>query len=191
MALPERSRTIVFLLEPYAPAVMKPRRDKPHLDAGPARDDRIYTTAVQAPIYGDRTHVAATSVRAPPDAPVSSETSVIPTFNSEPSLVAIPSRSASSASAPLNLGDQVIRSAAAQTKGTSRKLVDISGQQVNTPKPTKNEQFAAGVAEAGVPGCLRPDAFKLDPPAVGSIPLVGILAAPNLVHAILTGKCKL
>ena len=94
------------------------------------------------------------------------------------------------ASAPLDLSDSVIRSAVVQSKGAVRKLAEASGQEFDTPHPGRDQLLATATAEAGIPGCLRPDALKHDPPAIGPIPVPGIFAAPFVVHAAITGKCK-
>lgn len=58
------------------------------------------------------------------------------------------------------------------------------------PPPGITEKFAAGAKAAEVPGCLRPDALKHNPPTVGPIVFGGILSLPWLAGAALTGKCK-
>lgn len=95
-----------------------------------------------------------------------------------------------SASAPIDLGDTVIRSAVARSKGAVRKLAEASGQALDPPKPSKNELLAAAVAQAGVPDCLRDDGLKRDPPVIGPIAFSGLLAVPFVVHAAVTGKCQ-
>ena len=95
-----------------------------------------------------------------------------------------------SASAPIDLGDAVIRSAVARSKGAVRKLADASGQALDPPKPSKNELLAGAVAQAGVPDCLRHEGLKRDPPVIGPIAFSGLLAVPFVVHAAVTGKCK-
>jgi hypothetical protein len=185
-----RSATIVFLLESYAPAAIKPRRQEPQRDAHATQTDPKRHTATPVPVYGSEVSNAAAVASAP--APVNSEDSVGPA-------------PAKSASAPLNLSDDVMRSAAAQSKGV-RKLVAISGQQVNKLKLTQIEQLAATIAEAGVPDCVR--LLKFDPPAIeseestrqllsetrgpssGRNITIPILPAAALIHAAATGKCK-
>lgn len=59
------------------------------------------------------------------------------------------------------------------------------------PRPDdKYKTFARRFDEAEVPGCLRPDALKHQPPKIGPIALGGILALPFLVAAVVRGKCK-
>lgn len=62
---PDRSQTIVFLLEPYAPAAIKPRRDDAHPDARPGRADRTHDTVVSAPVYGSEISNSAALSSAP------------------------------------------------------------------------------------------------------------------------------
>jgi hypothetical protein len=56
---PDRSPSIVFLLEPNAPAAIKPRRDAPHPDAQRAQADPKRDTAVPTPVYGSEVSNAA------------------------------------------------------------------------------------------------------------------------------------
>ena len=187
----DRSQTIVFLLEPYAPAATKPRRDEPRIEARQTHRNREHDSPVSAPVYGSEVSNAAALADAV--APVIHEDSASPA-------------TAPSASAPLNLGDAVIRSAAVQGKGSVRKLVEITGQQVNKRKLTQREQLAATIAEAGVPDCVR--LLKFDPPAIESEAAIHELLAPTrgpikgreasvplfpaaaLIYAAATGKCK-
>jgi cytoskeletal protein RodZ len=191
VARADRSQTIVFLLEPYAPAAIKPRREEPRRDAHATQTDPKRDTATPVPVYGSEVSNAAALASAV--APAIHEDSAMPT-------------PAQSASAPLNLSDDVMRSAVAQSKGAARKLVEISGQQVNKLKLTQIEQLAATIAEAGVPDCVR--LLKFDPPAIeseestrqllsetrgpssGRNITIPILPAAALIHAAATGKCK-
>jgi hypothetical protein len=116
-----------------------------------------------------------------------------PTRTAEMALPTLPEVGPSApASAPpaLDLGAEVLRSAARQSKGAVRALADASGQSLGTHRPNRDEVFSAAVAEAGVPSCLRGDALKHDPPAIGPVPLGGIFALPFVAHAVIEGKCK-
>lgn len=44
--------------------------------------------------------------------------------------------------------------------------------------------------EAQVPGCLRPDGLKLQPPRIGPVGVGGLLALPFLALAAVRGKCN-
>ena len=99
-------------------------------------------------------------------------------------------RPAEHASAPLRLDSAVVGAAAKASKSEVRKMADLAGKELNAPRPTKDEVMAAAIADAAVPGCLRPDALKHDPPQIGPIGLSGVLALPLLGRAVLTGKCK-
>lgn len=59
VARPEQSKTIVFLLEPNAPAAINHRRGEPHPDARPRRADRMRENAVPEPVYGSEVSNAA------------------------------------------------------------------------------------------------------------------------------------
>ena len=203
VASPERLRTITFLLEPHAPAAIKPRRDDPRLEARSKRPDPVRDEFL-GPVDGIQVSNAAALADAVE--PVIHEGSALLAPSSELSLVAIPSTPSKSASAPLALNAGVMRSAVAQGKVSARKLVEISGQQVNKLKPTQNEKLAATIAEAGVPDCVR--FLKFDPPAIeseestrqllsqtrgpssGREVTMSILPTAELIYAAATGKCK-
>jgi hypothetical protein len=53
-----------------------------------------------------------------------------------------------------------------------------------------SEQFGRQFDEARVPGCLRPDGLRLQPPQIGPIGVGGLLALPFLAVAKLRGKCN-
>lgn len=52
------------------------------------------------------------------------------------------------------------------------------------------DKFRRRFDAARVPGCLRPDALKLQPPVIGNVRLTGEFALPFLSLAILRGKCN-
>lgn len=95
------------------------------------------------------------------------------------------------ASGALKLDPATLRSAISSGKSAVQQLAERSGKPLaHTQRPSKDEQLAASIADAGVPGCLRPDAMKHDAPKIGPVVLGGILATPFWVHAALTGKCQ-
>ena len=135
--------------------------------------------------------------RATPATPPVPRTEPVPPIETNNVVVAAPverparvTAPVGSASAPIDLGDAVIRSAVARSKGAVRKLAEASGQALDPPKPSKDELLAAAVAQAGVPDCLRDDGLKRDPPVIGPIAFSGLLAVPFVVHAAVTGKCQ-
>lgn len=86
------------------------------------------------------------------------------------------------------VGDRQVREAIAATirEEDARRAKFIRA----APPPGISEKFAAGAKAAEVPGCLRPDALKHNPPTVGPIVFSGLLSLPWLAGAALTGKCK-
>lgn len=94
------------------------------------------------------------------------------------------------ASAPLDLGSDVLRKAYRQGKSAVRELADNSHQELDLHGPTKAERLASAIADAGMPNCLAPDAMKHDPPMIGPIVVGGVLAIPFLARTVLTGKCQ-
>jgi hypothetical protein len=49
--------------------------------------------------------------------------------------------------------------------------------------------FRRQFSDAEIPGCLRPDGLKFQPPKIGPIGLGGIFALPFLAAAVVRGKC--
>ena len=160
--------------------VLLPREPPPRLSPLLAEPPPAATPASKAVTASSSTRRAAptTSERQAPSVPAV-----------EPSSAESPV-TAAAAPAPLDLSDRVMRSAIAQSKGAVRQQAEAAGQEIDTPRPSRDQVFAAAAAEAGAPGCLRPDALKHDPPKIGPVPLAGIFAAPFVVHAAITGKCK-
>lgn len=102
----------------------------------------------------------------------------------------LPEAAASAPTRHLNLGAGTVRSAISLSTGAVQRLANASGQALHSPRVSESERLRVSVADAGVPGCLQPDALKHDPPAIGPIGVKGVLVAPFMVHAALTGKCK-
>ncbi|MDI4633541.1 hypothetical protein J7U46_10825 [Pelomonas sp. V22] len=102
----------------------------------------------------------------------------------------LPDAAASAPARSLDLGAGTVRSAMSLSTGAVQRLANASSQALHSPRMSESERLRASVADAGVPGCLRADALKHDPPAIGRIGVQGILVAPFMVHAALTGKCK-
>ena len=69
VARPDRSPTIVFLLEPSAPFAIKARREDPQTEARPTRHDRVRERPLAASIYGDEVSNAASKAATAPLAP--------------------------------------------------------------------------------------------------------------------------
>ena len=87
--------------------------------------------------------------------------------------------------------------AAAGGRGVRRAVAEeVQAQPVATGvysgarRGDRYDTFAARFEEAAVPGCLRPDGLKHQPPKIGSIGVGGILALPFLVVAAVRGQCK-
>ncbi len=59
VARTDRSQSIVFLLEPYAPAATKPRRNEPRLEDRSMPADRTHAIAAPEPVYGSEVSNAA------------------------------------------------------------------------------------------------------------------------------------
>ena len=66
----------------------------------------------------------------------------------------------------------------------------VTGVYSGARRADQYDTFAARFEEAAVPGCLRPDGLKHQPPRIGPIGVGGILALPFLVVAAVRGKCK-
>lgn len=76
------------------------------------------------------------------------------------------------------------------SKSDLQKAIEAHGGTMEVVKKSQYEQFHDAAEFAGIPDCLGPNALKHDPPKIGPIALGGLLAAPFLAHAALTGKCK-
>lgn len=124
--------------------------------------------------------VAPALPESPPDSPAPAAILAAPSAES----------AEAAASAALSLDAATLRAALPAGKSAVQQLADASGKSLHTRRPSKDEQLAASIADAGVPGCLRPDAMKHQPAKIGPIVLGGVLAAPFWVQAALTGKCK-
>ncbi|MES2016388.1 MAG: hypothetical protein V4484_07815 [Pseudomonadota bacterium] len=62
--------------------------------------------------------------------------------------------------------------------------------EADTLRGDKYDSFAADFEEAAVPGCLRPDALKRQPPRIGMLGLGGLLGLPFVLLAKIRGKCN-
>ncbi len=102
----------------------------------------------------------------------------------------LPDAAASAPARPLDLGASTLRSAMSRSRGAVQQLADASGQDLHSPRVSESERLRASMADAGVPGCLKADALKHDPPKIGPIGVQGILVAPFMLQAALSGKCK-
>lgn len=70
VAPPDRTQTIVFLLEPSQPLATKPQGEDPQPEARPTHRDRAHESAVPAPVYGNEvSNAAATASVAPTTSP--------------------------------------------------------------------------------------------------------------------------
>jgi hypothetical protein len=161
-ALPAQARStaVTLRLLPVPPAPARP-------DPEP-----ITTSVVRA-----RTAPRPPTLHAQPDLPAPSA-AVAPA----PQAITLPP--ALPASAPLDLGT---RSAIARSKGSTRQMAEASGQVLDTPKTTAAQQLAGGIQDAGIESCFGAGATKHEHPALA---MGGLLAAPGLVVAALSGRCK-
>lgn len=62
--------------------------------------------------------------------------------------------------------------------------------EADTLRGGKYDSFAASFDEAAVPGCLRPDGLKRQPPRIGIFGFGGILGLPFILLAKARGKCN-
>jgi hypothetical protein len=62
--------------------------------------------------------------------------------------------------------------------------------EADTIRGDRYDNFAASFDEAAVPGCLRPDGLKRQPPRIGFIGLGGLLGLPFILLAKVRGKCN-
>ena len=75
------------------------------------------------------------------------------------------------------------------SKSDLQKAIESHGGTVALTKG-QYDDFHAQMDFATVPGCLNSDGLKHDPPKIGPIGVGGYLAIPFVVHAAITGKCK-
>jgi hypothetical protein len=85
---------------------------------------------------------------------------------------------------PLRLGADVLKRAARSSRSDLGQMVE-SDMASQARAGSRDQKLETAIREAGVPGCLRPDAMKHEP-----IQLGGLLGLPVLGHAVLTGKCR-
>jgi hypothetical protein len=60
----------------------------------------------------------------------------------------------------------------------------------DTFRSNKYDDFAASFDEAAVPGCLRPDGLKRQPPRIGPIAFRDLFGLPFILIAKARGKCN-
>jgi hypothetical protein len=97
------------------------------------------------------------------------------------------------ATAPVQLLDPTVRKAVAATLAERPAPSSIPPNQHEArvlSAESSYKKFANEFSNARIPGCLDPDALKLQPPRIGSINFGGLLALPFLVVAAARGKCK-
>jgi len=85
---------------------------------------------------------------------------------------------------------QAIARAYQDSKTDIQKMAEASGKHLGDPPVSKSEQIQKQLAYARIPGCTDRDALKFVPPEVAGIQFAGLLTAPFLAKALLTGKCK-
>ena len=86
------------------------------------------------------------------------------------------------------LDPDVVR--AAVKKAVASTPVKAANRQETVLSGDPYQGFARAVDEAQVPGCLRPDALKHQPPQIGPIIFDGLMALPFWLTAIVRGKCN-
>lgn len=62
--------------------------------------------------------------------------------------------------------------------------------EIDTIRGGKYDSFSASFDEAAVPGCLRPDGLKRQPPRIGIFAFGGLLGLPFILVAKARGKCN-
>jgi hypothetical protein len=92
--------------------------------------------------------------------------------------------------ARLDLSKHVIRHAIADTDETDTVSREARPSSFGGGRASGRERIDQKFKDADIPTCMTMDAWKFDPPRIGPIPVVGIFAAPWLIHAIVTGKCR-
>ena len=141
VARTDRSQSIVFLLEPYAPAATKPRRNEPRLEDRSMPADRTHAIAAPEPVYG-------------------SEVSNAAALSSAPAAV-------EAASAPVRM-EQALRldaktmqrAIADAQRGTFREMAKNAGR-LDEIEPLKADQFAGVIASAALPSLLEQSEARL------------------------------
>jgi hypothetical protein len=92
--------------------------------------------------------------------------------------------------ARLDLSAHVIRQAIADADETDTVSRDMRPTAFGGGRASSQERVDQKFKEADIPTCMTMDAWKFDPPRIGPIPIPGIFAAPWLIHAIATGRCR-
>ena len=137
----DRSQTIVFLLEPYAPAAIKPRRDELRLDTRPKHFDRTHDNLVPAPVYGSEVSNAAALSSAP--APVEAASAPVRIEQA------------------LRLDAKTLKKAIADAEhGTFREMAKNAGR-LDEIEPRQPDKFARAIAGAAVPTLREMVAAKM------------------------------
>jgi hypothetical protein len=90
----------------------------------------------------------------------------------------------------LDLSEHVIRHAIADVKTTDDALGEAHAASFGSAGSARQEKIDQKFKQADIPTCMTMDAYKFDPPHIGPIPVPGFFAAPWLIHAIVTGKCR-
>jgi hypothetical protein len=83
---------------------------------------------------------------------------------------------------------KVVRDIVAEEK--AREAAVPYQHEFNAPRGDKYDAFADSFDEAAVPGCLRPDGLKRQPPRIGFFSFGGLLGLPFVVLAKVRGKCN-
>jgi hypothetical protein len=92
--------------------------------------------------------------------------------------------------ARLDLSKHVIRHAIADADETDTVSREARPTSFGGGRASGQERIDQKFKDADIPTCMTMDAWKFDPPRIGPIPVPGIFAAPWLIHAIVTGKCR-
>lgn len=98
--------------------------------------------------------------------------------------------SAKPATTPV-LIDEIIKKAVRETIAEDPRPAPVPSQQggVLRANGSVEQRMSTAFEEAKVPDCLHPDALKLQPAHIGPIGVVGQLALPWVIAAVVRGKC--
>jgi hypothetical protein len=92
--------------------------------------------------------------------------------------------------ARLDLSEHVIRHAIADASETDTVSREMRPASFGGSRASGQERIDQKFKDADIPTCMTMDAWKIDPPRIGPIPIPGFFAAPWLIRNIVTGRCR-
>ena len=102
---------------------------------------------------------------------------------------AVRSSDRAAGAAPLDISPSTLRRAIDDAKDPLDDVALSPGGGFGTAG-ARQERIDQSFRDADIPSCMTPEAFRFEPPRIGPFAFGGLLAAPFLLHAIVTGKCR-